>query len=569
MKKLIFLLGVLLFLQPVFSQTFKGRVTDEVSGKPVYNAKIELYENNKLKESTLSMFDGSFQLAVKKNKLYSLIVYADSYSNYQQNIITNFPAGLNELPISSIELTPSNLSSGLYLVGRLDKNTPAGKQYTLKIENLTTDKHFSAKLDDSKKFVIKLAPASSYKISVSPGDDFVQDYYYLTTLAFYSNNILRYEFVLKNGISAQNVSSSAEMTSNLPSSNAPSAQLENATAKANTEMADNDGDGLPNFADECPDKPGTSYFNGCPDTDGDGIGDSRDECPTLKGTFEMKGCPEADRDNDGVSDKYDECPDQFGERSFAGCPDTDHDGIPDKQDDCPNEVGNYANRGCPEKKMVETIVNTLELPQETPKNEVIQQPTNINPVSIEMENNGGKKVLQTKTIAEYEREIAAANNPQAEQPALSKTEALAMIEKINTTKNDIPEGKLPIQSGELRNVIQDNTIYYAPGKAELYDAAQQLINQYVQKLLNDPNIVLSIDVHVDNADEASVSDYLSKLRSEKIVNYILKYNIPFSQLEIHLIGDQVPVNDCQKKNCTDLEKQLNRRVVFSWAGFKE
>ena len=37
--------------------------------------------------------------------------------------------------------------------------------------------------------------------------------------------------------------------------------------------------------------------NGCPkDTDGDGIPDYKDECPTIKGVKENKGCPAVKKD---------------------------------------------------------------------------------------------------------------------------------------------------------------------------------------------------------------------------------------------------------------------------------
>lgn len=107
---------------------------------------------------------------------------------------------------------------------------------------------------------------------------------------------------------------------------------------------DSDGDGVPDYLDQCPNTPpGTEVGpNGCPlDSDGDGVPDSRDKCPgTPKGVeVDADGCPATDADGDGVPDFRDLCPDSppgvpVGE---DGCPlDSDGDGIPDYLDECPN-----------------------------------------------------------------------------------------------------------------------------------------------------------------------------------------------------------------------------------------
>jgi OOP family OmpA-OmpF porin len=89
---------------------------------------------------------------------------------------------------------------------------------------------------------------------------------------------------------------------------------------------DDDGDGVTNDADKCPNTPAGAKVDatGCePDSDGDGVGDSRDQCPnTPPGTrVDEKGC-ELDSDGDGIFDSQDKCPDTpKGERVDAtGCP---------------------------------------------------------------------------------------------------------------------------------------------------------------------------------------------------------------------------------------------------------
>ncbi len=113
---------------------------------------------------------------------------------------------------------------------------------------------------------------------------------------------------------------------------------------------DTDGDGIVDAEDQCPQVAGMAQFNGCPDTDGDGIPDKLDACPQVAGIEAFNGCP--DSDGDGIPDAKDQCPNEAGLARFNGCPDSDGDGIPDIRDNCPNEAGVAANQGCPQKEVV-------------------------------------------------------------------------------------------------------------------------------------------------------------------------------------------------------------------------
>ena len=126
---------------------------------------------------------------------------------------------------------------------------------------------------------------------------------------------------------------------------------------------DTDGDGVPDYIDECPGTPQEAYgkvdAKGCPiDTDGDGVPDYLDQCPGTPaeayGKVDEKGCP-IDTDGDGVPDYIDECPGTpaaaRGHVDARGCElDTDGDGVPDYKDECPTVPGLKENKGCPELK---------------------------------------------------------------------------------------------------------------------------------------------------------------------------------------------------------------------------
>ena len=80
-----------------------------------------------------------------------------------------------------------------------------------------------------------------------------------------------------------------------------------------TRFGDDDGDGIVNPRDQCPNTPEGVRVDpvGCPvDTDNDGVADYQDDCPdTPEGArVNDRGCP-LDDDRDGVANADDACPD--------------------------------------------------------------------------------------------------------------------------------------------------------------------------------------------------------------------------------------------------------------------
>jgi thermitase len=123
-----------------------------------------------------------------------------------------------------------------------------------------------------------------------------------------------------------------------------------------------DGDFWPDALDQCLAEAGT--VRGCPDGDGDGVANWADNCPTNKNATQVDSDQDGtgnvcdgDRDGDNVPNGVDYCPDDWA-TGADGCdpppPDTkptspadaDDDGFTDASDGCPNESAATSN-GCP------------------------------------------------------------------------------------------------------------------------------------------------------------------------------------------------------------------------------
>lgn len=108
---------------------------------------------------------------------------------------------------------------------------------------------------------------------------------------------------------------------------------------------DRDGDGIPDEQDSCPDvfNPIRPVDNGQQaNHDGDALGDPCDPCPLQAGATSCAVVDAYDRDGDGVPDFLDNCPDVPN----ADQVDTDGDGKGDACDPCPNDP-NPGSIGCP------------------------------------------------------------------------------------------------------------------------------------------------------------------------------------------------------------------------------
>lgn len=284
---------------------------------------------------------------------------------------------------------------------------------------------------------------------------------------------------------------------------------------------DSDGDGVPDYLDECPGTPRgvTVDRRGCPiDSDGDGVPDYRDRCPgTPSGVaVDEHGCP-LDSDGDGVPDYLDECPNTppgtqvdargcpldmtrradrvgeappcpFGDGPFPpgipvdewGCPlDSDGDGVPDYLDECPN----------------------------TPP---------------------GLKVLPNGCALVGDRRLARPGEP-------ADADGFA----IERTRNFVLPG-----------------VNFEFDSDRLTPEAREVLNQVAEVLLAYPDVNVDVEGHTDNVGTAAYNLGLSERRANSVVQYLTQRGVPRNRMTPVGYGLTIPIDT----NDTEAGRANNRRV---------
>ncbi len=287
---------------------------------------------------------------------------------------------------------------------------------------------------------------------------------------------------------------------------------------------DNDGDGIKNKDDECPEEPGKAKRNGCPDSDRDRIADKDDDCPDVKGLAKFGGCP--DTDNDGVMDKEDECPDEVGTIELKGCPvqDADGDGVPDGEDECPAEAGTLANNGCPAKDADGDGVDDRD----------DRCPNEAGPLS----NDGCPEVKDTDNDGINDEVDRCPNSP---GPAAN---------------NGCPEIK--VEDKEILNLAVSN-VEFQSSRATLKTSSFVNLDQIVMLMNKYPDHHLSINGHTDSVGNSTTNQLLSERRAKSCYDYLVRKGIDSSRLDYVGYGESQPIADNRFKD----GREKNRRVEFN------
>jgi len=278
-------------------------------------------------------------------------------------------------------------------------------------------------------------------------------------------------------------------------------------------IKDNDGDGVSNRNDLCPELPGIEMFDGCPDTDGDGIKDADDKCPNYAGTVALSGCP--DNDGDGVADADDLCPDQAG--PLNGCPDSDGDGVADKDDKCPNAAGLAELQGCPDADG-DGVADADDL-----------CPNQAGPLNG-CPDTDGDGVADKDDICPNEAGILA-----------------------NKGCPEIKEEVVKVLAQALHGVK------FQSGKAIITKSSYPTLDNIVSILKDNPEYNLKIEGHSDSQGNDDLNLKISKDRAAAVKSYLINKGINDNRIASEGYGESKPIAD----NATAAGRAENRRVEMT------
>jgi OOP family OmpA-OmpF porin len=99
-------------------------------------------------------------------------------------------------------------------------------------------------------------------------------------------------------------------------------------------------------------------------------------------------------------------------------------------------------------------------------------------------------------------------------------------------------------------------IHFDTGKATILPDSENLLNEIVKMLQQNPDVKLSVEGHTDNVGAAAANQVLSEKRAQAVVAWLTGHGVTSARLKSKGWGQTKPVAD----NTTDEGRGKNRRV---------
>lgn len=318
--------------------------------------------------------------------------------------------------------------------------------------------------------------------------------------------------------------------------------------------SDNDGDGVMNKFDDCPEVFGSIEAGGCPDADGDFVRDSEDDCPQTPGYAELNGCPDADVD--GVRDSEDKCPQNWGLVEYKGCPDSDMDGIADDLDSCPLEAGDKRYNGCPDRDGDGVIDRVDVCPNEA------GVAMNQGCPSLENDPNGDK---DEDGVINSEDDCPHVSGP-ADNRGCPYTDedndgVLSNVDVCPKTFGPKENMGCPIIEKEVVDLIDVafQNLEFETGKAVIKQSSYSSMKNLGKVIYENQDFKLLIEGHTDDVGSDYLNQILSEERAASVKALIVAQGVSPNRIQTKAYGESKPI----ESNETEAGRQANRRVELT------
>lgn len=221
-------------------------------------------------------------------------------------------------------------------------------------------------------------------------------------------------------------------------------------------------------------------------------------------SFSLYGRPDIDKD--GIIDIEDACPQEFGEKENFGCPnpDTDGDGVLDKDDECPLIAGTL--NGCPDSDG-DGIKDTED------------------------------KCPDVFGLKEFD------GCPDSDGDGIE--DSLDACPEKAGTDGGCPKIELPI-----------SLVYFKFASDQVEEIYTEKLQALAKIVIDNPEVILSINGYTDNVDSEATNHKLSKARAQSVREVLVKYGADEKRLNTEGFGEQKPLAD----NSSVMGRARNRRV---------
>lgn len=313
-------------------------------------------------------------------------------------------------------------------------------------------------------------------------------------------------------------------------------------------IPDNDGDGIQNNRDRCPDTPRGAQVDGrgCPsDEDSDGVPNGIDRCPgTAAGSsVDRTGCPK-DSDGDNIPDGLDRCPDTPAGVLVDpnGCAkDSDGDSIPDGLDRC-SETPRGATvdaLGCPGDEDGDAVLDGLDRCPRTPAGATV---TPNGCIAGQTPGQPAPAVAPTPAAPD-----TTARRP---RPAVRNQPPAPTAAQPPPARNAPAAAPGKLAAGVIPGVS------FATGTARLSPASYVALDSVAAILLADPSATVEVSAHTDNAGSAAENLRLTGLQADAVRDYLVLKGVPYQQITAKGYGATLP----RSPDTTPRGRAVNRRV---------
>lgn len=564
MKKsvLLFYTVFLVFTSTAFAINFNGVVREDSTQQPIAGAIIRVFNGAELVAKSTSNADGTFTIPLALGNDYRVYIDKESYEQLRVNATTKFSAAITELPV--LELWMIKLKSQTNIAPTVSPTLPTvqlkGKVYhtqigglegeTIVVKNNNTGKESTTNTFSNGNYSIQMDANTNYSITVEANGTYPE--YVYAPVILNTNGITHAVEIVRNfenrGIVDQNTI--APTTTDLKVAVEKKVEKTAATILKKENIATT--------------------------TKSDSRKKST-ETITQKDKALVQSLNEKYKKlllNDSLHQKKDKMVARNVEVKF-------YDEVPtETKDKTKKETTKPTPISKPESRAVvnpTTIVkkDTLKTERQQEDKQLAKKtPSSNTSTTIE-----SKKIVETPPVAKAplvkeqdadDKKIDSMIGmaPRFMHHELTKEDKVR-IDAIKTANAntevviiDKKNSLLPIAENETRTPVIDNKIYYGEGKASFDEDAKKYLTDIADRLKKNATKKVEIAVHCDLNNEASITDYICKLRIKRIVDLMVnQLNVNFQQLVIRSVGMNEPVNTCKKgdASCTALDHQMNRR----------